>query len=67
MESGKWAACKCSHLSEKFIKYVKAMKAVDPSKKILGPLASGLGRLSGEHDNRTWLESTMFKIGKVTG
>lgn len=51
--------------TEKFINYVKAMKAVDPSIKILGPLASGLDKLSGEHDNRTWLESTIFKIGEA--
>jgi hypothetical protein len=51
--------------TEKFLKYSKAMKAVDPSIKILGPLASGLDALSGEHDNRTWLESTIYKIGEA--
>ncbi len=51
--------------SEKYLQFAKAMKAVDPSIKILGPLASGLDKLSGEHDNRTWLESTIFKIGEA--
>jgi hypothetical protein len=51
--------------SEKYLQFAKAMKAVDPSIKILGPLASGLDKLSGEHDNRTWLESTIFKIGET--
>jgi hypothetical protein len=50
--------------AEKFIKYSKAMKAVDPTIKVLGPLASSLDKLSGEYDNKSWLESVIFKIGE---
>ncbi|MBN1758874.1 MAG: hypothetical protein JW863_11180 [Chitinispirillaceae bacterium] len=51
--------------AEKYIRYAKAMKAVDPDIKLLGPVASGLSNLSGEYDGRTWLEAVLFKIGEA--
>ena len=51
--------------AEKYVRYAKAMKAVDPDIRLLGPLVSDLDKLSGEFDGRTWLEAVMFKIGEA--
>ena len=54
-----------SMYAEKYLLYAKAMKAVDPTIRIFGPLASGLSSMSGDYDGRTWLEAVLFKIGEA--
>jgi len=51
--------------AEKYILFVKAMKAVDPDIKILGPVVSSPDRISGEYDGKSWLESVLYKVGEA--
>lgn len=54
--------------SEKFLRFAKAMKAVDSTIKIMGPLLSQPkfdGLSSGEYNSKTWLESFIMKVGEA--
>ena len=54
--------------AEKFLKFSKAMKAVDSTIKVLGPVVSSpktLELTSGEYNGKSWMESFIEKIGEA--
>jgi len=75
-QSGQWEEAGCvtaRQYAERFVQYAKAMKAVDPTIEIEGPVLAGtefVTQASGDYDGRSWMGGFLYYVDsaeKATG
>lgn len=69
--SGTWEEGGCvtaRQYAERFVQFAKAMKAVDPSILIQGPVLAStdfVGQASGDYDGRSWMQGFLTYVDSV--
>jgi hypothetical protein len=70
-QSGQWEENGCvsaRQYAERYVKYAQAMRAVDPTIEIEGPVLAGIDfttQASGDFDGRSWMEGFLHYVDSV--